>query len=193
LEPAIRTFTEGRRSKFYENTTALPETNKTSLSRNASGSIVVGACTPYEQGRHTVDQRRDVKEAKLKKLNGPIKTKRTDTIRKAIRHIWKKRASTFRTNRKRGPGKMPSHGTQPLVVATTRPLRGSKIMTSKPRKPLNQRSCSLFQIEGYERLLATTSRVCRKPCLFVEPPFESDRPQGARFEWMSASAHFDRT
>ena len=66
--------------------------------------MVRGACTPYEQGRHTVDQRRDVKEAKLKKLNGPIKTKRTDTIRKAIRHIWKKRASTFRTNRKRGPG-----------------------------------------------------------------------------------------
>jgi hypothetical protein len=43
------------------------------------------------------------------------KLKRADSIRKAIRHIWKKRVSTFRTKRKRGePDKIPSFGTQPL-------------------------------------------------------------------------------
>ena len=40
------------------------------------------------------------------------------------------------------------------VVATTRPHRDSKIMTSKRRKLPNRRSCFLFRIEGYERVLA---------------------------------------
>jgi hypothetical protein len=35
------------------------------------------------------------------------------------------------------------------VVATMQHPRGGKIMTSKRRKPPNQRSCFLFRIEGY--------------------------------------------
>ena len=108
-------------------------------------------------------------EDRLEKTNGASKTKRADSIRKAIRHIWKGRASKFRTKRNRGePDKIPlvwhpSH----WALATMQPRRGGKIMTSKRRKLPNQRCCSLFQIEGYERLLATTSRLCRNlACLW---------------------------
>ena len=53
------------------------------------------------------------------------------------------------------------------ALATMQPRRGGKIMTSKRRKSPNRWCYSLFQIEGYERLLATTSRLCRNlACLW---------------------------
>jgi hypothetical protein len=45
------------------------------------------------------------------------------------------------------------------ALATTQHPKGRKIMTSKRRKLPNRRSCSLFQIEGYERLLASETRL----------------------------------
>ena len=52
------------------------------------------------------------------------------------------------------------------ALETMQPRRGGKIMTSKRRKSPNRWCCSLFQIEGYERLLATTSRLCRNLACF---------------------------
>jgi len=45
-------------------------------------------------------------------------------------------------------------------VTMVQTRRDSKIMTRNRRKPPNQRSCSLFRIEGYEKLSASTSRRC---------------------------------
>ena len=53
------------------------------------------------------------------------------------------------------------------VVATTPPPRDRKVMTWNRRKPPNQRCCSLFRIEDYEKLSASTPRRCRNYCLLL--------------------------
>jgi hypothetical protein len=84
----------------------------------------------------------------LEKLNEASKTKRAVSIRKAIRHIWKKRASTFRTKRRRGdPDKMPSFGTQPLSGSDDAASQGRQDNDFERRKLPNRLSCSLFRIE----------------------------------------------
>src|SRR6202035_1678600 len=83
--------------------------------------------------------------------NWRSKTKRANSFRDAIRHVWKRRSFTFKKKTKRGdPDKMPSYGTHHWVVAMMHPPRDGKMMTSKHRKPPNQRCCFLFRIEGYE-------------------------------------------